>query len=66
MAIKQGSEMDSLTIVFSTDQHTATMVPVFAYGPGAELFSGIFENTEIFFKMQSLFGFPATSTDPKK
>jgi len=66
MAIKQGSEMDSLTIAFSTDQHTATMVPIFAYGPGAELFSGIFENTEVFFKMQALFGFPATATDLKK
>ena len=66
MAIKQGSEMDSLIIGFSTDQHTATMVPVFAYGPGAEQFSGIYENTEIFFKMQALFGFPATATDPKK
>lgn len=32
---------------FSTDDHTNIMVPVFAYGPGAELFSGVYSNTEI-------------------
>ena len=41
--------------VFSTDGHSATMVPVFSYGPGSELFSGIYENTEIYHKMLSLF-----------
>jgi alkaline phosphatase len=30
------------------------MVPVFAYGPGAEEFGGIMENTDIFFKMKNL------------
>jgi alkaline phosphatase len=30
---------------FSTGGHTAVMVPVFSYGPGAEKFSGIHENT---------------------
>jgi alkaline phosphatase len=32
---------------FSTDQHSASMVAVFSYGPGAELFTGMFENTHI-------------------
>lgn len=27
--------------------HTGTMVPVFAFGPGADLFTGIMENTDI-------------------
>lgn len=35
---------------FSTGGHTGVMVPVFAYGPGAELFSGINENTSFFDK----------------
>lgn len=35
---------------FSTGGHTGVMVPVFAYGPGAELFSGINENTFFFDK----------------
>ncbi len=39
---------------FPTKGHTATMVPVFAYGPGAELFGGIYENTEIHHKIQQL------------
>lgn len=30
---------------FSTGSHTGAMVPIFSYGPGAEKFSGIHENT---------------------
>lgn len=36
---------------FGTGGHSATMVPVFSYGPNSELFSGIYENTAIFDKM---------------
>jgi alkaline phosphatase len=36
---------------FNTGSHTGTMIPVFAYGPGAENFSGIYENTAIFHKI---------------
>jgi len=36
---------------FTTDHHTGVMVPVFAFGPGAELFQGIYDNTQIFNKM---------------
>lgn len=32
---------------FSTGGHSGVMVPVYAYGPGAENFTGIMENTEI-------------------
>ncbi|WP_299683358.1 alkaline phosphatase [uncultured Dokdonia sp.] len=39
---------------FSTGGHSATMVPVFAYGPGAEEFSGIYENTEVYKKVKTL------------
>ncbi|MDC0230977.1 alkaline phosphatase [Aureispira] len=39
---------------FTTDYHSATMVPVFAYGPGAESFTGIMDNTEIFYKLKYL------------
>ena len=44
---------------FTTDYHTPTMVPVFAYGPGAEAFQGIYKNTAIFDKMMGLYGFIA-------
>ncbi len=34
---------------FSTNDHTATPVPVFAYGPRSFLFDGVYENTAIFY-----------------
>lgn len=40
---------------FSSDYHTNIMVPVFAYGPGAQNFIGIYNNTEIFNKIISAF-----------
>jgi alkaline phosphatase len=39
---------------FTTDYHTATMVPIFAYGPGAASFTGVMDNTEIFYKLKYL------------
>ena len=42
---------------FSTKGHTAVMVPVFAYGPGAEAFMGIYHNNTIFDKMKRAFNF---------
>ena len=39
---------------FTSDGHTGTMIPVFAYGPGSGLFAGIYENTAIFDKMMTL------------
>ncbi len=45
------SDYNELTGTFSTGGHSATLIPVFAYGPGAEAFSGIYENTEIFHKI---------------
>ncbi len=41
--------------VFSTQGHSATMVPVFANGPGASLFGGVYENTAVYHKMMKLF-----------
>jgi alkaline phosphatase len=39
---------------FSTNDHSAVMVPVFAYGPHSLDFRGVYENTEIFAKIISL------------
>lgn len=41
---------------FSTGGHTATMVPVYAYGPKAELFQGMYDNNEIYHKMRLALG----------
>ncbi|MFT4024005.1 MAG: alkaline phosphatase [Flavihumibacter sp.] len=38
---------------FSTSDHTAIPVPVFAYGPGSQLFDGVYENTAIHFKIRA-------------
>jgi len=42
---------------FSTGDHTGVMVPVFSYGPGAENFTGIIENTDIAKKIMELLNF---------
>ncbi|MEM6966990.1 MAG: alkaline phosphatase [Bacteroidota bacterium] len=38
---------------FSTGGHTAALIPVFAYGPGAENFIGIYQNNKIYDKMKN-------------
>jgi alkaline phosphatase len=48
---KSYSDYNEITGIFSTNGHSATLIPVFAYGPGSEAFSGIYENTEIFHKI---------------
>ena len=50
-------ETGEVTGGFSSSNHTGIMVPLYAYGPGAEEFIGIYENTEIFEKMLKSFGF---------
>ena len=45
------SDYKEITGTFSTGGHSATLIPVFAFGPGSEAFSGIYENTEIFHKI---------------
>lgn len=42
---------------FIYGDHTGVMVPLFAFGPGAEKFSGLQENTDVYKKMSALFGF---------
>ncbi|MBO7227226.1 MAG: alkaline phosphatase, partial [Bacteroidales bacterium] len=39
---------------FTTTHHTGVMVPVFAYGPGAENFVGIMENTDLYHKIRQI------------
>mgnify|MGYP001276519171 CR=1 FL=1 len=52
MSITKGNiKTFKFNAVFSTLGHTATMVPVFSFGPFSEKFSGIYENTSIFDKM---------------
>ena len=56
--VKDGNDkLGEVKGVFSSKGHTATMVPVFAYGPGAAKFRGIYQNTEIFNKMLEAYDF---------
>lgn len=41
---------------YASNDHTAISVPVFAYGPQSDLFSGVYQNTEIFEKIIQLIG----------
>ncbi len=56
-SINQPSKIGSIAGKFTSDYHTASLIPVFAYGPGSEIFGGIYENTEIFRKMVQAFDF---------
>ncbi|MFZ1256157.1 MAG: alkaline phosphatase [Saprospiraceae bacterium] len=53
-SINSGKKFGELKTSFTSKNHTADLIPVFAFGPGAELFSGIYENTEIYKKMYKL------------
>jgi len=44
----------SVAASYSTGRHTGIVVPVFAFGPGAGLFNGFYDNTEIFEKIRFL------------
>lgn len=39
---------------FSTTDHSGIPVPVFAYGPGAEYFKGVYPNTAVYSKIKAL------------
>ncbi|MDP5090521.1 MAG: alkaline phosphatase [Saprospiraceae bacterium] len=56
MSIEAESRMNKLKYGFTTNGHTAAMIPVFAYGPGSNLFRGIYENTSIYHKMRTVLG----------
>lgn len=58
MAIMDGNmETGKIKASYTSGDHTAIMVPVFAYGPGAENFTGIMENTDIPKRIMKLLGF---------
>lgn len=62
-AINPGSTQDSIIGAFTSDYHTAALIPVFAYGPGSQLFNGIYENTAIYHKMRKAYGFGDLAAD---
>jgi alkaline phosphatase len=52
LALTDGSfENGKVDAHFALKDHTSVMVPVFAYGAGAENFTGVYQNTDIFNKI---------------
>lgn len=52
----QGKFYDGISDKKSALAHTGTMVPVFAYGPGSQKFTGVYQNTQIFHKIMEVTG----------
>jgi alkaline phosphatase len=49
-------ENRTIETVFTTTNHTGIIIPVYAYGPGSELFTGIYDNTDFKAKFISALG----------
>ncbi len=46
-----GDSYNDIKPTFGTGGHSATLIPLFAYGPGEEYFDGIYQNTDVFHKI---------------
>lgn len=58
MTILNGSYADkTIEAQFNTGGHTGTMVPIYSFGPCADQFTGIMENTEIPVRIKTALGF---------
>jgi len=58
MALMGGNmQTGEVKAAFTTKGHTGQMIPVFAFGPGAEDFNGIYHNYDLFTKMRSALRF---------
>jgi alkaline phosphatase len=58
MSLAEGNiDRKEVKTVFTSKGHSASPVPVFAFGPGAENFTGFFDNTEFKKKIEKLLKF---------
>lgn len=56
LALNPKSKMGRPKMAFNTNGHTAQLTPIFAYGPQSQLFSGLYDNTRIYYKMRKALG----------
>ncbi len=56
LALNKNGKSRKPKLEFTTNGHTAQMTTLFAYGPGAQYFSGIYDNTAVYRKMQKAWG----------
>ena len=54
--VERESTFDTLVTSFTSGNHSGDFIPVFAHGPKAELFTGLYENTEIYHRMRRALG----------
>jgi alkaline phosphatase len=60
LAIVDGDYEDGRAVAhWATGEHSSQWVPLFAFGPGAELFSGVLDNTEVALRMARALGLDA-------
>jgi alkaline phosphatase len=52
LALHAGPRATDIQPAFASKMHTAALTPVLAFGPQAALFSGIYDNTEVYLKMR--------------
>jgi len=62
LALNPKSKMKNPRLAFTTNGHTAALIPVYAFGPGSERFRGLYENTAIYHKMRQALGFENTNS----
>ncbi len=53
-ADKMEGDYNTIAPTFATTSHSAALIPVFAFGKGAETFEGIYQNSDIFHKIIKL------------
>ena len=54
-SIVDGNLEESITKTeYSSDKHTAEMVPVYSFGYNSSFFTGVYDNTEIFDKLKTI------------
>lgn len=56
LTLLKGADKNSVKFSFSSDDHSGIMVPVYAYGTGAQQFVGSYDNTELFNRVLKVAG----------
>lgn len=56
LRVTETRQLARLRVEWSTTDHTGTMVPVFAYGPGSAAFAGVQDNTDVGKKLRAAVG----------
>ncbi|MGZ5445812.1 MAG: alkaline phosphatase [Thermoanaerobaculia bacterium] len=56
LRVSETKQLARPRVEWSTTDHTATMIPIFAYGPGSAAFAGLQDNTDVGKKLRAAVG----------